>query len=265
MKRSETIYGFTPHFLSVCALCLLAVLAQAEPGRSDSTRREIENLDPSFRESVLRGWRYFNTSFADDGVACVHCHRDHSDMVFWSGSYPKVQLFDGSPYDVKTLRTVIMEAMARHTDLGPVESGEMAEDLEAYIAWWGDGQPLAPGISHKGMPPEEDLGELGESISRGRALFNREKPTSCSYCHTAKEQDDDYRKPLKDVLLGFPRSVSVSGRTVSLDTYLLAHFKKQGVVMSPKSITDIAAYFSDLSRGKLLRPGVRQTGEETIP
>jgi mono/diheme cytochrome c family protein len=263
MKRLETIYGFTPHFLSVFALCLLAVLALAGPGRTDSVRRELENLDPPFRESVLRGWRYFHTSFADDGVACVHCHRDHSDIVSWAGSYPKVQIFDQSPYEVKTIRTVITEAMARHTDLGPIESREMAQDIEAYIAWWGDGQPLTPGVSRENRSPEEDLAKLREAISRGRSLFNRERPMSCAYCHTVEASKDNYRRQLVDIYLGFPRAGSTGGRAVSVDTYLLGHYRRQGVVMSKKSITDIAAYLADLSRGKPQRPGYRPTGETT--
>jgi mono/diheme cytochrome c family protein len=159
---------------------------------------------------------------------------------------------------------VIIEAMDRHTDLGPIECGEMAEDIQAYIAWWGDGQLLEPGISVKGMPPEEDLAEFGEAVSRGRTLFNREKPVSCVYCHTADEPDNNYRRPLRDVFLGFPRSGGAGERAVSLDAYLLAHYRRQGVVMSAKHITDIAAYLAYLSRGKLQRPGIQQSGEETI-
>ncbi len=249
----------------LAALCLLVLITLPSLGGAQEGRRELQTLDPSFQKSVLRGWRYFNTSFADDGVACVHCHRDHSDIVSWAGSYPKVQIFDQTPYRVKTLRMVIIEAMDRHTDLGPIECGEMAEDIQAYIAWWGDGQPLAPGISAKGMPPEEDLAEFGEAVNRGRSLFNREKPVSCVYCHTADEPDDDYRRPLRDVFLGFPRSVGAGERAVSLDLYVLAHYRRQGVVMSAKHITDIAAYLADLSRGKFQKPGARQSGGETIP
>ena len=248
----------------MAALCLLVLITFPSLTSAQEGRRELETLDPSFQKSVLRGWRYFNTSFADDGVACVHCHRDHSDIVSWAGSYPKVQIFDQTPYRVKTLRMVIIEAMDKHTDLGPIECGEMAEDLQAYIAWWGDGEPLAPGISVKGMPPEEDLAELGEAVSRGRTLFSREKPVSCIYCHTADVPDDDYRRPLRDVFLGFPRSGGEGERAVSFDAYLLAHYRRQGVVMSAKHITDIAAYFADLSRGKLQRPGIQQPGEEAI-
>ena len=262
MKKSEAFFRLTSHFFLTTAVCFFAIFALSGPGRSDSVRRELNTLDSSFQKSVLRGWRYFNTSFADDGVACVHCHRDHSDIVFWAGSYPKVQIFDQTPYRVKTLRMVIIEAMDRHTDLGPIECGEMAEDLQAYIAWWGDGEPLAPGISIKGTTPEEDLTEFGEAVSRGRSLFNREKPISCVYCHTAEEPDDDYRRPLRDVFLGFPRSGGEGERAVSLDAYLLAHYRKQGVVMSTKHITDITVYLADLSRGKLQRPGIQQPGEE---
>jgi hypothetical protein len=265
MKRPCHSSGSISRTLSIAALCFLVLITVPIPAKAQDDRRELETLDPSFQESVLRGWRYFHTSFADDGVACVHCHRDHADIVSWAGSYPKVQIFDQTPYRVKTLRMVLIEAMTRHTDLGSIERGEMAEDLQAYIAWWGDGQPLRPGKSTKGTPPEEDLDEFDNAVSRGRALFDREKPISCNYCHTVEVTKDRYRKPLKDVLLGFPRSGSTGERAVSLDMYLLAHYRRQGVVMNTRSITDIAAYLANLSRGEHQRPGARPTGEETTP
>ena len=251
--------------LLIAALCLLVLITIPDLTVAQDGRRELETLEPSFQKSVLRGWRYFHISFADDGVACVHCHRDHSDIIPWAGSYPKVQIFDGTPYRVKTLRMVIIEAMVTHTDLGPTERGAMAEDLQSYIAWWGDGQPLTPGHSAKGMPPEEDLTELGEAVSRGRSLFNREKPISCAYCHTAEEPDDDYRRPLKDVLLGFPRSGSTGERAISMDTYLLAHYRSYGVVMGRKDLPDITAFLAFLSRGKALQPGTVSIDGGALP
>lgn len=265
MTRYCHSLGPIARLLLIISLCLLVLIAVPELAVAEGGRRGLETLEPSFQKSVLRGWRYFHISFADDGVACVHCHPDHSDIIPWAGSYPKVQIFDGTPYRVKTLRMVIIEAMVTHTDLGPTERGEMAEDLQSYIAWWGDGQPLAPGHSAKGMPPEEDLAELKVAISRGRSLFNREKPISCAYCHTAEEPDDNYRRPLKDVLLGFPRPGSTGGRALSLDTYLLAHYRSQGVVMSRKDIPDIVAFLAYLSRGKARRPGTSNVDEGTLP
>ncbi len=265
MTRSCHRYGPIFRLLLIAALCSFVVITTFTLAGAQDFRRELETLDPTFQESVLRGWRYFNASFADDGVACVHCHRDHSDLVSWAGSYPKVQIFDQTPYRVKTLRMVILEAMDRHTDLGPIECGEMAEDLQAYIAWWGDGQPLAPGHSADSVPPEEDLAALEEAVSRGRTLFHREKPTSCALCHTTEGPDDGYRKPLASVSLGFPRAGSTGERAVSLDSHLLAHYKRQGVIMSARSITDIAAYLAELSRGEIMRPGAPQTGAEIDP
>jgi cytochrome c len=265
MNRLGVHLKLTSYTILATALCFSTILIAPGVGRSENIRRELGTLDPSFRESVLRGWRYFQTSFADDNVACVNCHRDHSDLVSWSGSYPKVQIFDQSPYQVKTLRMVIKEAMARHTDLGPIESGEMAEDLQAYIAWWGDGQPLAPGFSANGTPPREDLAELEKAVNRGRSLFYREKPISCEYCHTAQGQHDNYRRSLKDVLLRFPRAGSTGEKALSLDTFLLAHNRRQGVIMNAGDITDIAAYLADLSRGKIQRPGTLQMSGGTIP
>ena len=257
--------GPIARLLLIAALCLLVLIAVPGLAVAEDGRRGLETLEPSFQKSVLRGWRYFHISFADDGVACVHCHPDHSDIIPWAGGYPKVQIFDGTPYRVKTLRMVIIEAMEKHTDLGPTERGDMAEDLQSYIAWWGDGLPLSPGTSAKGEPPEEDLAELGKAVNRGRSLFNREKPISCAYCHTAEDQNDNYRKPLKDVLLLFPRSGSTGGRTLSLDTYLLAHYRSQGVVMSRKDIPDITAFLAFLSQGKALRPGTVSVDGDTLP
>ena len=262
MKRSEIIYRLVYPFITAIAVCLFIILTLTWPGHSDPVRRELEDLDPSFRESVLRGWRYFQTSFAADGVACVHCHRDHSDLITWPGSYPKVQIFDGTPYGVKTLRTVIIEALARHTDLGPVECSDMAEDLQAYIAWWGDGQPLTPGISKRSIPPDEDLEELMMAVRRGMLLFNREKPVSCVRCHTIGKEDDGYRSSLKGTFTGFPRSGDEGERALSFDLYLLDHYRRNGIVMSPKSITDIASYLAHLSREEHLKPGSLNGVEE---
>jgi hypothetical protein len=169
--------------LVACFLLLAGSLVSVHAVR-DETRRALTLLPGPYRESALKGWKIFQTSYAHDGVACVHCHRDHQDMIPWAGAYPKVQLFDGMPYGVKTLRMVILEALSRHSDVGQVQAANMAEDLAAYISWWGDGQLIIPGISEAVPPPVEDLVELQNAVTRGRGLFNREKPLSCAYCHT---------------------------------------------------------------------------------
>jgi cytochrome c len=166
-----------------------------------------------------------------------------------------VQFFDQTPYRVKTLRIVIIEALSRHTDLPPVESREMADDLQAYIAWWGDGQPLHPGISPEGRPPEEDLVELEIAITRGRSIFHRETPLSCIYCHSIDSKGDSNHPSIKDVFLWFPRYSFQEQRVVSFDTYLLEHCQKYNLVMSTEELVDIAAYLADLSSGNFLRPG----------
>ena len=242
---------------NLCRVASIFLLLAALPGivHSDNNRRDLEHLDPPFRESVLRGWNYFHNSYAEDGVACVHCHTEHSDIVPWAGAYPKVQIFDGTTYEVKTLHMVVTEALERHTDLSPMMAGRMVDDLISYIYWWGDGEPLTPGISEKTRPPEEDLEQLTSAANRGRNLFQQGEPNSCSHCHTIGKGKDLSRITLNDVFLGFPKPGPGGKQMMSLHTYLSVHIKQQGVTMNAEVIPDIAAYLADLSRGQILRPG----------
>ena len=47
-------------------------------------QRPIVALEPHYRASVLRGWRSFQTSYAQDGLACVHCHLGHDSLRPWA-------------------------------------------------------------------------------------------------------------------------------------------------------------------------------------
>jgi hypothetical protein len=236
--------------------------AAAVPAFSDGMRRELNELTPDYRESVLRGWRYFQTSYAKDEVACVHCHRDHEDMVPWARAYPKVQVFDGTPYKVKTLKMIVLEALEKHSDLGTNTRYSLADDLVAYIGWWGDGQFIHPGISEQLAPPAEDLIELQRAVARGRSLFNRRDPISCSRCHiadrinTATDKDRSRSFLAVDASFStFPRSGTSEEGTVSLHTFLLNHSLNMDVKMDADALPDLAAFLAHLSRGRILRPG----------
>jgi hypothetical protein len=160
---------------------------------------------------------------------------------------------------------VVTGALERHTDLPPTMAGRMVDDLISYIYWWGDGEPLTPGISEKTRPPEEDLEQLASAANRGRNLFQRGEPNSCSYCHTIGKRNDLSRIALNNVFLRFPKPGPGGKQMMSLHTYLSVHIKKQGVPMNAEVIPDIAAYLADLSRGKALQPGKASIDGGTSP
>ena len=55
--------------------------------------------------------------------------------------------------------------------VGPAILEAGVEDLVAYVAWRGDGQPIHPGHSRDSVPAAEDLAELTSATERGRRLF----------------------------------------------------------------------------------------------
>lgn len=118
-------------------------------------RRPLPSLEGQYREAVLEGWRLFQTSQAEDGVACVDCHLDHADLTGWARAYPKVQTFDGTPHRVKTLHRVVVEAMVKHTDLPPpghAEAGRTHHRLSGLV------ERRAAGTT--GHEPENSLASL---------------------------------------------------------------------------------------------------------
>lgn len=238
-------------------------------------RRELTELDPAFRESVLRGWRSFQTSFARDGVACVHCHEDHERMRLWACAYPKVEVFDGTSYEVKTLRLVVLEALAGHTDLPAGARVDLAGDLTAFIAWWGDGQYLKPAFSRETPPASMDLELLEAAVIRGKALFyaaGDHGGAVCSGCHSPDAPVPDPRKSsLEQAARRFPAYDASTGRPVTLAIFLRRHAAARGGEITAGQATDAAAYLASLAAGKAFRPGGplllerESTGDEALP
>ncbi len=223
-------------------------------------QRPIVDLEPHYRASVLRGWRSFQTSYAQDGLACVHCHLGHDSLRPWAGAYPKVQVFDGTPYRVKGLRQVVLEALENHSDLLPDQRLTLVEDLIAYIVWWGDGQAIKPGHSNAFPPAREDLAQLGSARERGRRLFQQESLGPCVNCHSGDGKGlSEVNVPVVYSVAKFPRYVASAGRVISFETFLSGHIlatSKRGYSAESPVVTDLIAYLASLSKGKRLRPGI---------
>ncbi len=221
--------------------------------------RLVSDLNPHLQMSVIRGWRIFQTSYARDGIACVHCHLSHDAIKRWAAAYPKVEVFDGTPYQVKGLRQVVFEAMGKHTDLEREQRLAMVEDLVAYIAWWGDGQPITPGYSRTYPPPAGDLAELGAAVKRGGGLFQMDKSGPCAQCHVPSEINPTPDKvSLAAVATNFPRFVNDADQVMCLESFLAWHLGNHvNKEFAPQDaiITDLSAYLVHLAKGKKLHPG----------
>lgn len=218
--------------------------------------RPLSDLEPHFRRAVLRGWRIFQTSHARDGVACVHCHPDHDQIRRWAGAYPKVEVFDGTPYRVKSLAEVAGEAWSKHADQ---PSNHRIDDLTAYIAWWGDGRRISPGLSRRLPPPDRDLSLLEAAAADGRRHFQR---NHCSRCHRSK---DPVRKPalkaLDTAAAGFPRFVPRADRVLDLESYLRFHLTEreaEDVSRSDRFVVELSAYLHSLAAGSRYHPGRKE-------
>lgn len=254
-------------FFSALAAGFLLILWHLMPAYCDDARanpvnpRPVTDLEPYYRASVLRGWRAFQTSFARDGVACVHCHPQHKSLRSWAKAYPKVEIFDGTPYRVKGLRSVVLETLEKHTDLLSDEQLAIAEDLVAYIAWWGDGQLMTPGYSRIFPPAAEDLIKLRFSVERGSRLFHQETFGPCTRCHdVGKQRSAPNKIPLDTAATTFPRYINPPGRVMSLEAFLSWHLMSQGkggYDPCGSTITDLSAYLAGLAKGKQLHPGGR--------
>jgi cytochrome c553 len=266
VRRNRFVLMF---FLVLAAELLFAVFSflpvvAADKQTVSTDPRLLSDLEPHYRESVSRGWRFFQTSFAQDGVACVHCHPRYDAMRLWAGAYPKVQVFDGTPYQVKGLREVVVEALEKHTDLLPYQRLELVEDLVAYIAWWADGIPIAPGHSRAFPPPEEDLAILQSSVDRGRRFISKDTFGFCRKCHSTEEEMKNKKIPLGQAASTFPRFIDPPGRVMPLESYLSWHIAEHGngrKLPEESDVTDLAAYLASLAEGIRLHPGGWSRGQ----
>jgi cytochrome c len=224
-----------------------------------SPARSLSDLEPHYRASVIRGWRFFQTSFARDGMSCVDCHLQPDSKSTWARAYPKVEVFDGTPYRVKALRQVVLEALEKHTDLPEGRRAALAEDLVAYIAWRGEGQVLRPGFSKRFPPPSVDLAELQAASQRGASLFEDHAFGPCAKCHSPGDKADSEEKiALGQAAATFPGYVVAARQVMSLETFLAWHLAVHDLGgYSPESqkIADLAAYLARQAAGKRVRTG----------
>jgi cytochrome c len=251
--------------LLVFTLGLLLILgwpgrySAAEDLNAEADPTPLTNLEPHYRASVLRGWQTFQTSFAADGVACVNCHPRLESLRHWPGAYPKVAVFDGTPYRVKSLQQVVMEALERHTDLTLAERVDRVKDLVAFLAWWGNGQVVTPGRSSTLPPATADLALLRAAAIRGEQLVQNRGAESCVSCHSlAPEEADKPHRSLRLAATYFPRYIPSAGQVMSLETFLVGHVRQPGSGdWSPDSETmmDLSAYLASLAAGSTYRPG----------
>lgn len=242
----------------ICAVTVLRGVVDPTP---------IEDLEPHYQASVLRGWKTFLTSHAADGVACLSCHLGFESLRHWPGAYPKVEVFDGTPYRVKSLRQVVMEALERHTDLTPTGRMEQVEDLVAFLSWWGDGQVITPGHSRTLPPAAVDLGLLRSATVRGEQLVKSRGANGCSTCHSlTPEVTDQPHLSLSLAATRFPRYIPSAGQVMSLEAFLAGHLRQPGSDdLSPDSETviDLSAYLASLAEGSTYLPGhSRQRSQE---
>lgn len=224
------------------------------PGRRETTAPQgLSDLEPHFRRSVLRGWRVFQTSHARDGVACVHCHPDHDQIRQWAAAYPKVEVFDGTPYRVKSLAEVVGEAWRKHADQPPEDR---IDDLVAYIAWWGDGTRITPGHSRRLPPPDKDLRLLKAAVAEGRKHYQR---NDCGQCHQTGIRDRGSSSiTVGKTAAGFPRFVPRADQVLDMGSYLQLHMRERGAetVSDPdRSVVELSAYLHSLAAGQTLQPG----------
>lgn len=238
----------------ILVVMLTGLLLQCSAGASEPTG--LNAFEPHFRQSVLRGWRTFQTGHADDGVACVHCHPDYKTIRRWARAYPKVEVFDGTPYQVKTLRRVILEALDKHSDINPESRLNLVDDLVAYIAWWGDGMNVSPGHSRNLPPASADLKLLRKSVMRGMRFIHNRSKGSCWQCH--KSESEPAEPVLKDAATRFPMFVASAKKVMSLPVFVAYHLDELGMGRfhpENETVTDITAALAHLAEGRRYHPG----------
>jgi hypothetical protein len=225
----------------------------------EAGRKPLRDLEPYFRAAVMNGWIYFQTSFAEDGMACANCHLSHNDITRWLGAYPKIQPFDGDPYAVKTLRQVVLETLSRHTDLVGNGIVNKADSIVAYISWWGDGKPVMPGDSEGRSPPSADALKLKRAVMQGQEIFHGSRGASCGRCHGDVHTTALDEKRLAVSFTCFPRFDQYSGRVLSFDSFLMEHGKSKGFWLGSHEQVSISAYLASISKGEPLKPGTFPT------
>ncbi len=232
--------------------------SQASPAlASGPAPRPLSSLEPHYRQTVLNGWRSFQTSFARDGLACVDCHLDHDALSLWAAAYPKVVVFDQSPYRVKGLAEVIGETLTTHTDLSVRRRQSLVDDIQAYISWRGEGQIVTPGYSKRLSPPQEDLDQLQKAVERGRGLTRQTLSGPCLKCHTPGQAEEGLH-PLFRATSSFPRYVEKARRVMSLEAFLVWHLASngsEGFAPQGRNVTDLSAYLAELAKGQRYSPG----------
>ncbi len=184
-------------------------------------------------------------------------------MAPWAGAYPKVEVFDGTPYQVKSLGQVVLEALGKHTDLPLNKRLLLVDDLVAYIAWWGDGTKVTPGRSRPAPPPPQDLALLKSVVAKGRELFHQKNFGPCASCHYPGNEDSTgERIPLGAAAATFPAYVEAAYQVMSLEEFLSWHLAQDLKYYTPDSreITALAAYLADLAQGQRLKVGQRKPG-----
>lgn len=259
--------GTNRHILVVGLILtvFLCLSSHSADNRNFSVKqRIITNFEQHYQASVIKGWQAFQTSYARDGLACVHCHLNHDNIKRWARAYPKVEVFDGTPYQVKGLRQVVREALKKHTDLTIDQPMALVENLVAYISWWGDGQRIKPGYSRIYLPAAEDLAELRLSVRRGNILFQQGFFGPCSHCHDTDGSSSKSEKiPIINSVATFPKYIKTVGWVMCLESFLSWHLQvEMKKELHPESmyITDLIAYLTHLAAGKKLHPGGLKKG-----
>jgi len=215
--------------------------------------RELPDLEPNYRTSVLKGWKDFHTSFAKDGLACIDCHLSHQDMASWGPSYPQAHVFDGTEHAVKTLDQVVAEALARHTDLPGEARKSKIDDLVSFISWWGDGHMISPGHASSLPLPSQDLEMLETAVSRGWRVFN----SACRSCHSpGSSAGMAVKRSFRLAAAFYPRYLASFGKVLSLEAFLKNHLREVSIEANSEELVELAAYLRSLSAGNAYRPGL---------
>ncbi len=193
----------------------------------------LEDLEPHLAEAVLRGERLMeDPSLGTKGLSCVSCHPNPDLNREWVSEFPRRWSTTRRP--TPRIITLAQHNAGAVVDImgGKAFSPDDPEmvDLEAYIAWLGQGTPIWA---------EETPGrrQLAEKVREGEVTFQ----SGCGRCH----QTDDMR----GIAARFPRYVDGSGRVLNLEGFLGHH---AGISPGSENSTALVTYLTSLSRGYLI-------------